>query len=777
METAEGHGLAQDGCEGLSVVPEIEATHNRDAMLEEATDLYLQLEAARELNEASALILGSVGEGIYGLDANGMTTFANPATETMTGWKAEQLIGLPQHAILHHSHADGSAYAQESCPIYLALRDGRVHRSDNEVFWRKDGTSFPVAYTSTPILRNGRPVGAVILFQDISKRKRREAWERSKNSIFSAITSHLKLESTLAMIADAFVALHPCYPIALLLRSDAGLRLAAQAGLPRNLQQFFRTVLAGELATQPTSVCVRVAEQGREILARRGHPEPGSPEYSELSEVGFESCLAVPLLSGSGQVLGTVAVFGGDDGMSDPLGRESVDSACDLARLAIEHSRLHAELVRQSQYDHLTGLPNRLLLEDRVEQAIAQAKRHGTRVGVCYIDLDRFKQINDTLGHSMGDAFLQHIAAVLKGSLREIDTVARQGGDEFILVLPDLTSEGEAEEICERVLSHLRRRVTIGEHTFLPSASVGLSQYPAAGTSGPTLLRNADIAMYAAKREGKERVQQYHPLLGEKVHRDMELQNALRFALEGNEFTIVYQPLYSISRQIKGFEALLRWMHPEFGPISPDRFIPLAEETGLIVPIGEWVLTEACRQAVEWNVRTATSVKMFVNISGVQLGRLDFAETTSRALAQSGLAPGLLELEVTESWIIADPEAASLRLRRLRELGIGISIDDFGTGHSSFGCLQQLPVSTIKIDKSFIARLDGSATGSAIVRTILALAEELGLETVAEGVETGLQFHELEGTQCSLLQGYLLAKPLQPDAARLLLEAGETVSA
>ena len=401
-----------------------------------------------------------------------------------------------------------------------------------------------------------------------------------------------------------------------------------------------------------------------------------------------------------------------------------------------------------------------------------QAKRHGRHVGICFVDLDRFKQINDALGHSAGDLFLQHVASVLATSVREIDTVARQGGDEFILVLPDLDSETEAEQICERVLSCLRERVTIEQHTLAPSASIGISVYPADGEAGSVLLQNADTALYVAKRAGKDRARRYEPRYGAKAQRDIQLETALRFALERNQLNVVYQPLYSMSNKLKGFEALLRWNHPELGPVSPGQFIPMAEETGLIVAIGEWVLEQACRQAREWNAGLPEPITMFVNISGVQLNRAEFAGSIARVLSETGLDARSLELEVTESWIIADPGVAVVQLQRLRDLGIGIGIDDFGTGHSSLSILQQLPVDTLKIDQSFIARLDGSATGSAIIRTIVDLARQLGLETIAEGVETSQQFEDLQTIRCSLLQGYLLAKPLSPEAASLLLPLG-----
>ncbi len=725
-------------------------------------------EAGNIWSDASSLILAAVGEGIYGLDADGLTTFVNPAAEAMTGWKAEELIGRSQHEILHHSYPDGIPYPRQDCSLYKAIRDGRVYRSDSEVFWRKDGTQFPIAYTVAPITRDGQTTGAVVVFQDISERKRTEAWGKSKTAICFAITSHRELPETLGMIAGALRALHPALATAFFVRREgSGLELTAQAGLPESL----RTVLARGLADISPSVSRSAAEQGTEIWALQ--KESGLEQLPiELAHGGFRSCTAIPLLSGSGQVLGAVSVFTGEsDSITEQSTRAAIDSACDLARLAIEHQQLHTELLRQSQHDHLTGLPNRLLLEDRLDQAIAQAKRHGTQVGVCYIDLDRFKQINDTLGHSVGDALLQHVADTLKSGLREIDTVARHGGDEFILVLPDLSGTAETEEVCERILGSLRKPVRLGKHMITPAASIGFSLFPAMGDSTAALLRYADTALYAAKRGGKDRVHGYHPSLGEKVRRTMELQGDLRTALERNEFSLVYQPLYSMRKQLKGFEALLRWTHGRRGPVGPDEFIPIAEETALIVPIGMWVLREACRQGVAWNRNALAPVRMYVNVSAVQLSRPDFADSVAEVLRETGLVPQLLELEVTETSVLADTQAACARLARLRALGVGISIDDFGTGYSSFGYLQQLPVNTLKIDRSFIARLDGNPASSAIVRTIVALAEELGLETVAEGVETGMQVEELENARCGLLQGYLLAKPLAPSAAGLLMES------
>jgi diguanylate cyclase (GGDEF)-like protein len=567
-------------------------------------------------------------------------------------------------------------------------------------------------------------------------------------------------------------------------RKFGKLHLRAHAGLPERLQ---RELVSLNIADQGFASS-RAAALRMEVLINRppGAPaapkpiDPGTnqqgaiddellPQCRELQASSFNACLSVPLLSADCEVLGVVAFFDADDETYDRQAMVSVSGVRDMARLAMEHQHLHAELVHQSQHDHLTGLPNRLLLEDRLERAILQAKRNGTQIAVCYLDLDHFKEINDTLGHNAGDSVLQHVTQVLKDCLRDIDTVARQGGDEFILILPGIKKEFEADEICERVLDRLRQPFEIGRQTVSVLASIGKCTYPLHGKTTTALLQNADIALYTAKRAGRARVQQYDSTQGEKVQRNIAIQRELRFALDREQFHVVYQPLFNMEAHLKGFEALLRWDHPELGVIGPDHFIPLAEESGIIGPIGEWVLNQACQQAQKWNLASVRPVKIYVNVSGVQLGQAQFTGAVAKALALSGLPPKLLDLEITETCIIADIDSACIRLKELRQLGIRISIDDFGCGHSSFSYLQQLPIDSIKIDRSFISCLDGTDKKSAIVRTIVALARELGLETVAEGVETGQQFEELQTTDCTMVQGFLLSRPLSPDDASQLL--------
>jgi diguanylate cyclase (GGDEF)-like protein/PAS domain S-box-containing protein len=760
MEAADRQRMLKHG---VTASPNLPAIHAGVGVAPSAneTALRLQLAAAEKSNALYHMILDAAGDGIYGLDPHGVTTFANPAAEAMTGWPAGELLGRPHHATLQHSYADGSPAPLTDSPICQALREGRTHRSDSEVFWRKDGACFPVAYTITPIFRDGRMLGATVVFRDTSRKKRREAWEKSKNSIFLAITGNQDLDSTLNLIAEAFVVLFPSSSIALLVRSGENLRLAAQAALPEALQQ----ALASIKVEDGAFACARAADLGQETLVTRSSKQ--HRHSRELTDFESATCLAVPLLSAAGDVLGVVAFLDAEDQTGEP--RVWINGACDLARLAIEHHHLHAQLVRESQHDHLTGLPNRLLLEDRLERAIFYAKRHGEQVAICCIDLDHFKEINDTLGHTTGDLVLQRVTALLKESLRAIDTVARLGGDEFILILPEIKAESEADDVCDRIMARLRQPIHVEKHAITVSASIGRCTYPTDGQTSSALLRNADIALYSAKRSGRDRVQRFDCALGEKVQRTIEMQRELRHAREREQFHLVYQPLFDMARRLKGFEALLRWDHPEFGAVGPDRFIPLAEESGQILSIGEWVLNQACRQGQLWNLESSAPLKIYVNVSGVQLGHADFAGTVARALAGSGLAANLLELEITETCIIADPTAASMRLRELRQLGVQISIDDFGCGHSSFSYLQQFPIDCIKIDRTFIACLDGTDKKSAIVRSIVALAGELGLQTVAEGVETWQQFDELQTTRCGLVQGFLLSKPLLPSAARLLL--------
>jgi diguanylate cyclase (GGDEF)-like protein len=583
---------------------------------------------------------------------------------------------------------------------------------------------------------------AVLLFQ----KRRRERWEKSRNEIVSAIVGHDSLPATMQRIADAFVAVCPAKAIAIALSAGQQVQIAAKAGLPG---QFPPAQPSGS-SPVPGGICLA---------------------FQQILESGMKLCLVSPLISVSGDTRGVLAIFDKHDELLDSATRETVQGLCDLARLAIDHSLLYEQAVHRSQYDGLTGLPNRFLMEDRLRQAMVAATRQGTLVAVCCIGLDRFREINDRVGREVGDYFFRLISKRLSTATRAIGILGRQDGDEFILVLRDLDTCSAASAICQRLLKDLSAPFPVDGRLLSVTGSVGISIFPDHGDSAGQLLRNADIALQEAKRGGRDQMHVYSPSLGRQTQRAAEMVDALARGVSQIQFRMAYQPIYTMHRQIAGFEALLRWNHPLWGEIGPVDFIPLAERSGQIIPIGDWVIEEVCRQAVEWNAGAIQPVKLFANISGVQLAHPDFTAKIADALSRSGLEPERLELEITESWVIADLEAAAAKLRKLRELGIGIAVDDFGAGYSTFHYLQSLPLDMLKIDRSFIHRLDGSSANLSTVRAITGMAQDLGLKTVAEGVETESQIRQLSEIGCEMMQGFLLGRPLEPQAAYSLLGA------
>jgi diguanylate cyclase (GGDEF)-like protein/PAS domain S-box-containing protein len=723
-----------------------------------------------QTDDRSQLILRSVGEGIFGVDLEGRTTFINPLAARMFGRTEEEMLGRPGHPLVHHSYADGTPYPTENCAIYIALKGGVVHQREDEVFWRKDGTSFPVSYICTPMLTDGHPTGAVVVFRDISDRLRLDNWQRSKNEIFHAIAAHQPMETTLQTLADAYSVLHPGCAIAILLAAGNSLEtlsLNAASALPAAMMARLQFILIDRSA----SLCGRAVLSGEEVFSDSRDESETEGVYLETS--GYTgSCLALPMIPAGGHMLGVVLFFCRDDAESPTSFEEDKRgpqrSVRDLAQIAIEHNRIHSELIHSAYYDRLTGLPNRLLLEDRLTQATRLADRNGTRVAVCAIDIDRFRRINENFGHPVGDAVLKQIAARFTLAIREVDTLARPGGDEFTLVLPDILNAADAEALCRRLVAAIGEPIVVDSQTVNATTNIGISIYPDHASTVDLLIQNADTAVEFAKAKGRSEVQVYRPDLGEKVRQIAARERALRSALERNELYLMYQPLYDAERRIHGFEALLRWQNPELGLIPPDQFIPLAEDTGLIIPIGEWVLNEACRQAMKWRSHGSEETKIFVNISALQLGQPDFTDSVSRALRNSGLSPSRLELEVTESLIVPSFGSACDQLQPLQTLGVSIAIDDFGTGHSSFSILHKLPINAIKVDRSFVSRIDSDAAGLSTVRAIVNLARQLNMKTVAEGVETEAQFLLLNEMECDYFQGFLLSRPLTADATLLL---------
>ena len=434
------------------------------------------------------------------------------------------------------------------------------------------------------------------------------------------------------------------------------------------------------------------------------------------------------------------------------------------------------QLHKLAHYDVLTSLPNRTLLLERLRSAKAHAKRNKDRTALLFLDLDRFKIINDTLGHPVGDQLLVSVASRLSSCCREIDTVSRIGGDEFIIILEGIKNSAEAEAFARKVMQRLSEPHVVGEHELFVTGSIGISMYPDDDDDLDNLIKKADIAMYAAKGQGNNNFRCYDVKMDEHAHKRFVMENSMRRAMEEENFLLYYQPkLDIISGEIIALEALLRWQHPDLGLVSPADFIPIAEETGLIVPLGEWVLMQACAQNKAWQDQGVCHLRVAVNLSGYQLQQANFLEVVKRILSTTGLEPRYLELEITETVVMQNPDFTVVLLAQLGEMGIHISIDDFGTGYSSLSHLKRFSVNTLKMDKSFMRGVTVNDSDGAIATAIISMGRSLNLRVIAEGVETEEQYAFLRQTQCDEVQGFLFSKPIPPEEVLRYLKANGVV--
>ncbi|MGH8743246.1 MAG: putative bifunctional diguanylate cyclase/phosphodiesterase [Burkholderiales bacterium] len=425
-----------------------------------------------------------------------------------------------------------------------------------------------------------------------------------------------------------------------------------------------------------------------------------------------------------------------------------------------------------TNHDALTGLPNRLLLEDRLRQAIAQAHRNGYLAALMLIDLDQFKMVNESLGHHAGDMLLMEVARRIKQSTREGDTVARLGGDEFAVILHNAGTVEHVSSIAQKILEDFSHPLTIDNQELFTSASIGISVYPADGDEPDVLTKHADTAMYSAKKLGRSNHRFFTDDLNAKVRERIVLENGLRTAVQRNELRLYYQPKVNIaSGCIIGAEALLRWQHPQLGLVAPEIFIPIAEETGLIVPIGEWVLRTACDQICAWH-NAGHELLVAVNLSPYQLREQDLCDRVTEIILQTGVLANKLVVEITESVLVENPESAIAVLNTLKSQGIAIAIDDFGTGYSSLSYLGRFPLDILKIDQSFVRNLTTDEGNTAIVRAILALAKSLGKKVVAEGVDSNIQLSFLSAHGCDFAQGYLFSPPVEAERLIQLVKSG-----
>ncbi|KPN89889.1 EAL domain-containing protein [Pseudomonas nunensis] len=543
-------------------------------------------------------------------------------------------------------------------------------------------------------------------------------------------------------------------------------------GAAPSLPQAYNQLIDGIAIGPKVGSCGTAVYRREPVIVTDIEQDPLWEEYrSVAASYGFRACWSTPILSHERNVLGTFALY--SNTVRSPRSSETrlINMATPLAGIAIERQLTEKRIRYMGDHDALTGLPNRTLLEDRLKQAILYAQRYNRLVTVVFLDLDKFKLVNDSLGHSAGDELLKTVAQRMLECVRRTDTVVRLGGDEFVIILFDQPSDIDGvTPALHKIQEAILRPIQISGHTLHVTCSMGLATYPADGNDTDTLLSNADAAMYRAKELGRNSYQFYTSEMNNKVQGKLAMQDGLRNALNHNEFLLLYQPQVDLqSGQIIGVEALIRWQHPELGMVSPIKFIPQAEETGLIVPIGDWVIHAACRQNKAWQDAGCPPITMSVNISARQFIERNLIDRVRHALQETGLDPKYLELELTESLIMQDLQQAISKMKELQSMGISLSIDDFGTGYSSLAALKSFPIARLKIDQSFVRDLPDNENDKAIATAVISLGHKLNLKVIAEGVETEEQQTFLRENGCDEIQGHFFSRAVSAEDISLLL--------
>ena len=683
------------------------------------------LQKDREHLERYRLLAEDVLDLILFISPDGRIMDANEAAVKRYGYTREELTHMSLHNLRLPEDQLNVSHFLQNAPKGLRFELQHVC---------KDGSVFPIDVSAKGATSNGKPI-IVSLIRDITQRKNAEAavWLEKERA-----------QVTLESIGDAVITtdvrgnVEYLNPIA---EALTGWTNAEAAGL--SLEKVFRIVNeeTSELVECPIVRCLNeghiVGLANHTVLIHRNG-----------TAIAIEDS-ASPIRDRADVVIGGVLVF---HDVSDKR-------------------NLMKELAHQAHHDALTGLPNRLLFNEHLNQALAQARRKRGKLAVLFLDLDRFKLINDTMGHSLGDLLLNVVAERIRETLREGDTLARQGGDEFLILLPEIFQQQEAVTVSERILGVFSQPFILEGNEVYMSTSIGISLYPTDGSDLETLVKQADTAMYYAKEQGRNNYQFFTAGLNIKVNDRLSIENSLRKGLERGEFVLHYQPQVDlVSGFIVGLEALIRWNTADRGIVSPATFIPIAEETGLIVSIGEWVLRTACAQNMAWQEQGYPFLRMAVNISARQFREPNFIKLVAEILQEIGMDPQWLELEITESIAMENGEASVDMLSSFKELGIRISIDDFGTGFSSLNYLRRMPIDTLKIDQSFIRDISTGENGEEVVTAIIQLAKNLRLKVIAEGVETNSQWSFLKNKQCNEMQGFLFSKAVTSEELEKLFE-------
>ncbi|WP_374353947.1 EAL domain-containing protein [Chitinimonas sp.] len=711
-------------------------------------DIDRQRRAEKELRRIQFLV-EQAHLAIALVDAGGRIRYANAGTARLLGRLRADILGRP---------------LKDFCP-QLAVADWQAQ-------WRRLDIAIDRTFRTEVLGAEGQTIAIevqvsqmqfdgetflVAYAHDIGEQLRAEGLLNLQHKVLEEQAAGFPLDQVLLGMVKMLEQLVPEARCSILLLQGDRLFHCIAPSLPRAFIQAVDGLTIGP----EVGCCGSAAFLNRSVEVDDIATDARWQDYQALALAhGLRACWSTPIRASDGRVLGTFALYFGEARAPDAFHRKVVDTCTHLAGIAMEHREAEARVHSLAFYDPLTSLPNRALLADRVELALLAAQRDGTPLALMFLDLDRFKTINDTLGHAVGDRLLQVVANRLGAAVRESDTVCRLGGDEFVLLLPACDAEGAAA-VAEKLIAAAAQPVEMEAVTLNGSASLGIALSPCDGLDYTTLLKHADTAMYRAKERGRNAFCFYRHDMNEHAAERLELESALRQALQTGELLLHYQPQLTVEKGLLyGLEALVRWQHPQWGMISPARFIPVAEESGLIDAVGNWVLNEACRQMAAWQAAGLVLPRVAVNLSMRQFRHGDVPALVRAALNQHGLGPERLTLEITESLMMERADDTIAALGELDGMGVALAVDDFGTGYSSLGYLKRFPVSELKLDQSFVRDLSDDHEDRALASAVVRIGQSLRLTVVAEGVETVDQLEFLRAEGCEVAQGYLFARPM-----------------
>jgi diguanylate cyclase (GGDEF)-like protein len=696
--------------------------------------------------------------GISLLDADRRLVFANQQARQALGLSEDAAAGMSIETIAKRDLLPGLAGALADAVCDLGESGRHVLR------WRHDDG--PTLEVITVPAAGG---GFVTTYTDISSRVRSEALLAGQAHVLQLIAQGKPLAHVLEHLMLLIDGQVDGIKSSVLLLDAEGKHV--KHGAAPHLDPEYCKLIDGVAIGPEVGSCGTAAYTGKQVIVTDIATHAYWAPFKDLAAAfGLRSCWSTPIFSAAGKVLGTFAMYSGTVRAPSQHEQDIVEVATRIAGIAIERKQIEERIGFMACHDALTGLPNRSTLSETVADAVRRAQARGRWASVVFVDLDNFKMVNDSLGHAAGDELLRIMADRMRASIGTDDTVVRLGGDEFVIVFADQAPAADALlDQVERVKRAISEPVALDARSFAITSSMGIATYPHDGADAETLVANADAAMYRSKQGGRDDVRFHAPEQSPGSEDPLALRIALQSAVARNEFVLHYQPQIDFATgQVVAVEALIRWQHPQQGLLAPGAFIGTAEETGLIVPIGEWVLKQACRQARAWLDVGYAPLRMCVNVSARQFRGDGLVRSVVEALTESGLASRYLELELTESLLVHDTESAIATIEALQELGVAVSIDDFGTGYSSLGALKTFPVSRLKIDKSFIQGL-AQHSGKAVASAVVSLGHALDLMVVAEGVETEAQADFLASIGCDIAQGYFYSHPQSAAAIECLL--------